>query len=304
MTKKIQFTMNKTWLSLKSVVRNKATFLMMILFPFLSMVPIVFFFPFWAAAAYVIQINVILTTSMIYANINFNFKKSILRSNEKLVISNRTPLYMSTIIVIFIFVSLSSLLQLGLLFFLNHFHLLLGDWVFGNPATRWYDLTYLKFGAWFWSIYWTMLLTFSIFFLFRNLIETEKNHYVFTLAMIIIAFIWGGSLNDYYGGGITQFGDEYEKTIKLGLFPDAFYWPTLILFPFFAPGQLASVNADFTILSDGHLFISNELYTHSLIHLSFNPLYIDRAAWNATIMMPFIHFGIFTTIGLLISTKQ
>lgn len=296
---------NKTWLSLSSILKSKSIMILLIIFPMFSIIVPVFFAPFWSSAAYVVQVNVITTTGLIYGTIVFGYKKSTLNNNEKLLTKSRSSSYLSALIVISIFIFVSSGIQLIIIFFLNWTHLLLPDWILSAEFNdRGYDLTQVKYLGWFWSIFWTMMITFGIFFALRNVIKNQKGHYIIVLSMLIIAFIWGGTLNDYFTSVCyIESTGQYERSMSRGLFPDSLYWPTIIIFPFFAPGQMASLTVDFGITRNGMILDNFSYYTQSVIHLTFAKDYLYAAEWNALILAPPAWTAFLTFIGIITGEK-
>ncbi len=303
---RISLIFNKTILSFNSLMKNKAVLVLLILMPMFSMVPVMFFIPLWGGGAFVVQTNVLITTGLIYGTILFGYDRSTLSKNEGLTTKSKSYRYLSALIVIFVLIGLSTMFQIFLMFFLNAFNLILPDWTFMNNDNRILVMKNLKFGAWIWAVYWTMLIEFGILFVFRNVIKSIKSHYFVILSMVIIAFVWGGSLNDYFTNiMVTQDGGSYEMEMIGGLFPSSMYWPTIIFFPFFAPGQMASIATDFAIgVREGSDFILYQQYDKWLVNLSLDKQYAYEAQWNALIITPIIWMGSLTTIGLLIKTEH
>ncbi len=270
----------------------------------MSIIAPMIFFPFWGCAAFVVQVNVLLVSSLVYGTIVFGFKKSTVNKNHNLITKNKWVVYISSLLVMFIFVFLSSIIQYGLLIILNKLGLLMPNWLqSSNTSDRGYNLLNIKFGAWIWSIFWTMIITFGIYFSLRSFIKTEKAHYFLSLSIIIIAFIWGGSLNDYWGGTVKIDGDYYNAIIT-ALYPRTLYWPTVVAFPYFAPGQMASRCADFTIVTNGFQWGDfAALSQKPLIHFM-NSSIPDHKEWNALIYMPIIWTGFLFVLGLLLKERK
>ncbi len=299
---KLRIIINKSHSSLNAVIKNKAIILLLILAPFFSIIVPVIFVPFWASAAYIVQVNTILVVGLIYGTIVFGFKKSTLGKNEKMIIDNRSVSYIAALFIVMIFVFITSVIQFILLVMLNKLNLLMPDWVFVAEDPTWvrgYDFSNMRFIGWAWAIFWTAMITFGIYFMFRTMIKTEKVHYSVTLGILIIAFVWGGTLNDYWGGSVL-IGDKYERGIISTLFPKELYWPTLILFPFFAPGQFASQVADFTITSNGEQWVEFSQNNQFAVHLTFNKEYEFMSEWNALIIAPIIWTTFLTISGLML----
>ncbi len=306
---RINIGINKTYLMFTSTLRNKSTLILITLIPFLSIVPALFFIPFWGGSSFVLQINVITVSSLIYGNIVFGYKKSTLDNNEKLVSKSRSVSYLSSLIIIVIFTLLSSMIQIFYLFVANWLNILMPDWVWSNDFnSKYYILSNMRWFAWLWSIMWTTLITFGIYFALRKLIKNMTTHYIILCAIWIISFVWGGSLNDYWPQVMyKQEWNHGEVKFISTLFPSYLYWPTVILFPFYAPGQIASISSDFSIhftkIEDNWLNVYYESFKGGLIHLSFNNEYEYMWKWNALIIMPIIWtLGLFT-VGVIQSEK-
>ncbi len=301
--KKIRNFYNKFIFLLTSLVKSKAIWFMLFIFPLLSLVVPVFLVPFWASGGFLVQCNVLLVSGLMYGRIIFGYKKSTLEKNEKNIDNSRTVWYVSALFIILLFVFLSSVVQLLLLIFLNKINFLIPNWFFAKGGDRGYSFSGLRYFAWFWNIILATLITFLIFFALRRFIKSERSHYNLTLAIIIVAFIWGGSLNDYWGES-QQIGNTYERAISAALFPMSMYYPTLLIFPLFAPGQMASLIADFTITTDGEIWEYFSEYNQPIMHLSFNSLYNDRFAWNTLVLMPYVWILGLGTFGVLISENK
>ncbi len=294
---------NKINLMLLSVIRNKSSIIMILLFPFFSIVPTIFFSPFWAISPFVVELNVIVVTGLVYGNIVFGYKRSTLDNNEKLVSKSRSVSYLSSLIVIIVFVLLSSMIQILLLCIANWIDVLLQTWIWvNNGVQRHYKIKNIRWVAWLWGIMWITLITFGVFFSARKIMNSKVTHYNVTLALCIISFIWGGSLNDYYPN-LLHFnnGTNPEFNLVPSLFPAIFYWPTVILFPFYAPGQIISIASDFSIVWDGIDFNSD--FIGSVIHLTFNQDYEYSNQWNALIITPILWTSILFIIGVIQSNK-
>ncbi len=312
--KRINGILNKIWLSFNSIIKNKSIMLLLILFPCLSMIVPLIFVPFWGCGGFLIQINTLLTTGLIYGTIIFGYKKSTLNKNEKLINKSRTTSYLSAFFVIMVFVFISSAIQLILLVILNNLNFLMINWMkFSNPdGGRVYDLSELRLFAWYWAIFWTMTIEFGIFFALRRIIKDEKVHYILLLSLIILSFIWGGTLNDYWCSYTYVPGtDIVEKALLQqhhSLFPRELYWPTIIFFPFYAPGQTATMLGDFTRqLGNGtgqDFFDAHQNYNHMFIHLSFNSNYEFKSQWNAIILAPIIWTTFLCIIGSIFKSEK
>lgn len=298
--------LNKTSLSLRAIFKNKAIMVLLILFPFLSIIPASIFMPFYAGAGFLVQLNVILTTGLIYGTIVFGFKHSTLNKNEKLLTKSRSVSYLSALFVIACLVFISSGIQLIFMIIFNKLNFLMSNWAFTSSEGRGYDLSYLRYGAWIWSIFWTMMITFAIFFATRRFISSEKSHYFVVCGILVVSLIWGGSLNDYWAATVyvESIGTNDSKIIPT-LFPRNLYWPTVIVFPFYAPGQIASRAADFTITTNGEQWgeYSRLSFDQPLIHLSWAKDYEFRAEWNALILAPIIWTAFLTSMGIILKTK-
>ncbi len=303
--KEIHSTYRHFILSVNTIIKNKSIIILLIMIPFLSVILPVIFVPLWACGAYVVQVNVLLVSSLVYGTIVFGFKKSTLNKNNNLVIKSRWVVYMSSLLVMIIFVFVASVIQYLLLISLNQIGLLMPTWLQSSSTSdRGYNLMNMKFGAWAWSIFWTMIITFGIYFSLRKFIKTEKGHYFLSLIIIIVAFVWGGTLNDYWGGTIVTSDNILENGMIISLYPRSLYWPTVIIFPYFAPGQIASRSADYTIVTNGVQWEQYaELSLRPLIHFM-NVNVPNHKEWNALIYMPIIWTGFLFILGLWLSDKK
>lgn len=302
---RIEIICNKTFLLLRTVASNKWIITLLILFPIMTMVIPIIFIPFWAAGPFMLQLNIITTTGLLYGSIVFGYKKSTLNSNEMLITKSRSVSYLSALIVILLFVFISSSLQLVLIALCNWIGILLPDWLTMPGTTkRGLSISNLPLFAWYWCIFWITIITFGIFFVLRNAINGERSHYGLVFGIIVFSFIWGGTLNDYFGGNVFVESDgSYERSFSRGMFPDYMYWPTAILFPYFGVGQFSAVISDFTITDYGNTPIWIENFHKPIIHLSFASDYEFHNKWNILIISPIMWSAILTMIGVLQSTK-
>lgn len=290
MINEIKILIKKVILLIKKALSTSTSYFLFILFPLLSTVPVIFFFPFWAAASFVVQINVITTTALIYASVNFEYESSTLYDNEFLLKSDKKFKNASGFIVTLLFVLITSIIQFLFLMSWNELNLLMPNWLSTQAESdRGYLLTLMPMGAWFWSIFWTTTIVYLLFSVCGKWVSSKINFYSIAMIILTLSFVWGGSLNDYWGGSYQLPDGSYERELIRSLYPKELYWPTLILFPLYAPGQMASQTADFTIisLSTGQ-WDSFRNYGSNVIHLSFNTDWPNRKEWNWLVLMPVV----------------
>ena len=303
MLNKVNMALNEIILYLKKVLKNKVSILL-ILFPILSVIPIMIFFPIWAGSPFMVEINVILSTGVLFSYFTYNWRKSTLYKNSYLNGGGKALIYISSLLSILIIITFSSILQLILIYMLNDFNLIMVDWVFGNPNNRSVVIENINFGGWIWGIFWITMITFSLSFFFQRFLKSEKEYFFFLVSILVFSFVFGGSLNDFYPWVINVDIGHWTPKMKRGLYPLSFF-PVSLAFPFYAPGQVISVASDFSIAkSSGEQWDVYKNFEGSLIRWTSVDFYDKAMNWNIVILSPIIWTVLLGLSGTFLSLKK
>lgn len=163
----------------------------------------------------------------------------------------------------------------------------------------------------FYQIFISVALLFSISFALRNFLTTQKSYFTFVLIIIIFAIIFGGTINNFWYSGTDLVGypSGYQVPWFAGdtaLFSTETYY-LQFLFPWYAPGQLIffqinHVNSWITNLNfhpnsqSAWFWFSNDLKNVETV----KGYLINPIQWNILYIFPLIEIIVFGIIGLII----
>lgn len=234
-------------------------------------------------------------------NSSYNIKESTLfnefRSNKKFKIS----FYLIILYLMIVFVYLYWMAMMFILSFFNSFDLLLYYWPWENiglPKTWHYNLwnPYLL-SIVIYNILIITLIIFSLSFMTRNILTTQKSYMVLIFSLIMLSLVFGGSINNAFAYTANVNGEYFLFSFG----GNEVLFDTSLLFPLYAPGQLIKA-----MLYNFHHYHGGNFETTKLWHWSTisdgvyfpedktNPLW----HWNILYMLPVAEIFAFSLIGL------
>lgn len=287
-------------LNINYIFKKNSTYILIFILPIFSIIPVLFFFPFWNGASITILINSVLGTAIIFASLTYNWRKSTLYKNSFINGNDKSMIYLSSFMVIIIIETLVFLFHILTLFLFSELNMIVPDWIWSNDRTRGIDILNLIFFAYSWSFYWSVLVMFSISFLAQKFITTTKNFYILILMIMVLCFLWGSTFNDYFAH-IGNNGFKSYPNFKAEIYPSEFYFVSL-LFPFYPMGQIASVSADFTITSNGNQWGEYINFSGNLISWTSGHEFAWK--WNILLVLPAFWVALFALLGILIPNNS
>lgn len=309
---------------IKSALMSRMLIIVTLLLSIFALTIPVFMFPWTSTACFSFFIMVTIPLLVFLGWFSFSLKNSSLYENLTLGGMSKTKYYLGQYISLWIISMVLSILYLVLFNIIASFGILLYDYanfgdrmIVGSINKNYYAI--LNF---LYIVNINSLLTFSIYFLFRNTVKTKNQYYSLIFTLIILTFIFGGILNGYFDSVmiIDSNGDRiidenqwsvdpnesykwYPEAAR-GLFPMEMFWPCLI-FPYFSIGQM------FTY---GYALIGNEIssvFNNTYANLNESTFFMnlpENTFWNfsfkynfewiAVFVMPYIWIAVSVMVGL------
>lgn len=260
-------------------------------------------------------IGAIIPAMCMYVSVTYVWRDGTLYSNYKITSKRKTTFYVSAAIQFFILVVAFSLIITALLGFYNWLDILMVYWRGAADELYGYKLSGLISLPFFYSLFELSLVAFSLLVLLQYFIKSQKMMFVVILMLLILEILFGGILNNHFM--LQNIVDSENNYLEArGLYPPELFWPTEILFPFFAPSQHMQ---SLRYFSSSNIYIVESLTklnwfswespdTEVIYELSdeaFSQILGASAhRWNSLWIMPYIHTTIFTSIAITLSLTR
>lgn len=279
-------------LDIKKIFAEKVNVLIIFIFPAVAIMIPVIFVPLFMGAGALYLVALIPLNGIIFATLNFTINNSTLRQNLNLRKNSKYPLYISTVLVMFLVTFITVIVIYAALAVLNQLGLTKSGWLQYDPTvvkTNWDQLGICVIAGFEISA-----LVFSISFMLQRFFSTMKAYFILILAMAILAIIFGADFNNYFVANQYPEGIKIEVTFSgRSIFPKSMFIPSLI-FPFYSPAQLIVTSLTIPVWDTG-----------SYVALNSNALRIIdltmSTEWSLVVMLPVIETVTFLVIGAFIS---
>ncbi len=305
--KKINQLSKNLFLNFKFIYSNPKILVKLFLISMLLLLLPIFIFPLHVCSSIIFEFSIILSGGIIFGTINYEWRNSTMYKNYCTLRSGRLiyygALFSITLIVSIILVNLMILV----LFILYKLNLLMGEWYFVSEKGGFsYDFSLLPFIGFYYSFFWMNIISFLILYIFNSFSKTQKTYYMFIIILMILVFLFGGMLNNYFLRLKRVKVDDYYvfQEFKKFLYPEWFFIPSL-LFPLYAPGQIMNFTFHFAKTHNG---VQIMRYTDFLNHLNviqwvpINSITgIDARNWDIVLIMPAIWTASLILMSLFIS---
>ncbi len=293
----------QTVLNIKYIIHNWSQILLLLVFPFTALCLVYFFIPLTMANPIFIFIGVVSPSGIVYISITYNWRESTLFKTQLLTRADKSRFYLSSYITLLIF---------GMAFLMISFLTIL---FFGDilPTSFFSQISSINDGEkyMFWKIpfipyiYVTMLdvtIMFGLLFLLKNIVKEKRVMYMVVLSLIIFDVIFGGAFNNYFGTQMSTMNDGVDSIPvyrNYSLFPTSLYWPTLILFPFFAPAmQLSALGLKLVYELDPS---TGEFVNSYMLSDNYRFWILTyQSEWNILWITPYIWISLFGVSGIII----
>ena len=299
-------------LNIKFIFSKPIFYISFILFLLSSLLIVSCIFPLYVASGYMIGLIIITTTGIIYGSIHQNWRKSTLYKNSRINKNDKSQIHLSTYLTIFIIEALVSIILLFFIYLFNQFNLLMVDWTFSTQTEKYaYELQYMDFFAYFWSVFWFFTVMFSFSFFIQKFFSDIKIYYVILFIICLMLLLFGAVLNDYFWRykTIDQYGNPVSPYMPFmpdnAVYPGWFYWVSLF-FPFYAPAQIGANIFDPSIVNiDGTTTIVDSTI-NKITWVTFQPLDSGNDAYKFDLVLiaPLFWTLFFGTIGSFIKNEN
>ncbi len=158
--------------------------------------------PYYYSYGATINLSLFLISSFIYGSIFYSFRRSTLFENIQETNLSKIAIYFSIFVVMFIFTAIVYLFIIS--FFIIGLavdsKLFIDDWFFRDHGfgSGGYLITELSAQLMVWWFIAFICLNFSLFYLFQNIVNSQKNFYLFVFLYLILLLIYGNALNTPY----------------------------------------------------------------------------------------------------------
>lgn len=266
-------------------------------------------FPLQILLNIIILFTVILIGGIIF-NSTYKFRKSSLFPMLSYNTNFKIIYYLQVLFIMMISTFFCFHLIVFLLYIFNTFNLLLYSFPW-QSSQQTFDFFSLKEGFYFMSmsiyqIAISTILLFSMSFMLRRILKTEKSYMFFLFLLLIITIPWGGTINNCFGRGKSE---EHFTNLLVFLYGKEKLFTISIIFPFYAPGQILSAtfeqNLPFLAMSSNYGTVDMWHWYSSAdnaILPSFNEAKNHNPGWrwNILYVLPIVEIFAFTLIGLII----
>ncbi len=206
---------------------------------------------------------------------------------------------LGTLLTIWFLISFEAYAQMGLI--------LKAYWA--NPKHDWIpDVNTVMFNNSHWILNLiyvynlNILVTFSLFYLVHIVIKDQKQYYIALLVLILLTFIYGGMLNEFFESATTYGNGVWYPEFKRGIFPEYMFWPSL-MFPYFSVNSMFSYGFTLTAIEHREWFESFSTLTHygnTFWHISWT----YSRKWTLVFFAPYVWVGFSALGGTLILIRS
>lgn len=297
--------------SIKSIMNIVVLNIRYVLFNYKSigMISIIFFTSFFiplifVPLAYCISLvlfwGIILPSSIIYISTTYNWRSGTLKKNLESVV-NKNYFYIGSFITMIIYVYISLIPMLIILWMLQESNLLMSNWR-GSEMSEEYQIFKMNFEILYYSLFEMTLVTFGILFLAQNIIKSEKGIYALIAILVILSVILGGVFNNAFAGTPTIV--ENDGSIRMlsyrgNIYGEKLYYPIAILFPYFGPMQhAASLKWSVSVEQSNRFFVRFFIWQGK---------YLDPNKswhWDILWLLPYLQTAICGVISIYISKAK
>ncbi len=243
---------------------NKIFYLIIIVMTILGLILSGVFFPFTFSSNFDYFIIVTIPMFLVLGWFSYSVRKSNIYSGMEVSGHTKNEFYLGQLISIWV---IGTTLTIWYLFAFEIFAqcglLLSTYWVDPN-----FDLMQKIDTLLFKNTYWivnmiyiyniNVLITFSIYFMVHNLVKDQKQYYIFVMILMLLTFIYGGFLNEYFDSARKFEDGKWYPDYSKNLFPDSMF-PISLLFPYFSVHSMFSYGFTLTAIEhrSAHATISN-----------------------------------------------
>lgn len=285
-------------LNIKQISLNPMNYLIIAFFLLAAIMLPIIFIPLTYSIGEIFIISLLPILGSIYASINFSINKSTIKSNIKLTDYSRIDFYISTIVTMFIYTVLITSVLFCAILVVNEGSLFKSGWFsYGK-----YTFTFEEYLLSLYTSVEMMLLVFGLSFAISGFVTNYNTYFIIILSFVLLSIIFGGTFNDYVDvklvEGSTDEAIMYSKNTGTGILPYSMLFPSLIIFPFYAPAQHLTFAG--RLLNDSAAawkILNNEVHGNVLNILAM------KGTWEFTIIRiwPFFEMFIFFIIGYTVS---
>ncbi len=309
---------NQFKINLTSLLSNKKQVIGLLSFPLISFMVPTILFPLIYTFPIIIFVSTVFPSGLFYIFIVSSWRVSTLFQNQFHTKVSKLNFYISSflsmlIVGMFLFIVTFILLSIGGIFDLLTTFTFKSALIDGRRVLIWES----KIIPILYDTFLLMIIMFCFLYLLQN-IFSSKIIYMIMTALLILDVLYGGTLNGYfikYHCKLSN-GTTGPKFLPYA-FGESFYMPTLMLFPFAAPGQqLSYLGSSFTFIenSDGSL---SRYYLESgttsrtfFIWLTNNNVLTESISdkqifyWNILWVVPYVWIFILFVGGVCFSSKK
>lgn len=301
-------------LNFRYIFKNLLPIILMLSLLFSGSIFVVMFIPLRYCVIGPYFIGAIIPAMCMYVSVTFVWRDGTLYSNYKISSKRKTTFYTSAAIQFFILVVAFSMIITALLGVYNWLGILMVDWRGAVDELYGYKISGLISLPFFYSLFELSLVAFSLLVLLQYFIKSQKMMFVIILMMLILEILFGGILNNHFMlQNVVQNENNYLES--RGLYPPSLFWPTEILFPFFAPSQhmqsikyFSSTNVyiveSLTKLDWFKWESPDSVVIYGLYETLTETVGATAYRWNSLWIMPYVHTAIFTSIAVALSLTR
>ncbi len=301
----IKLTVKQLILNIKYIFSNFTPVFSLVFFLIVGVTLPIVFFPYFVIAGVETIISISIPLLLILGGISYNWKNSTLHQNEQITKSNKITYWVSIVLVLFFVGNLQTILMEVMNYICSSFGLFLENWSFLSdqtiPVLNYSNINFINY---FYFTEINLMLVFSLFFLISRFFKNVKNYYICVLLMFILSVIFGGGLNEFFGGldymGKKGEGDTLFNTFpsfKPSMFPKYMFLPSLIICPFFTISEFYTHSI--AIHLSGATWGHYNVHDRSLILLFVFSFTDNSWQWSIVMLMPYIWMASSFSIGVL-----
>lgn len=292
-------------LNFKYVFSNGRMLILMTSFILVPMLLGMVLIPFRYAIALYFAIAAIIPASILYISTSFAWRKGTLYKNMMITKNKKYYFYLSSFIAMLITAYAMSIIFILGMSILNSIGVLIFDWL-GTWQSKPYEMLSIFNLALVYSLFEFTLVMFGMLFLAQHILNTEKSMYSLVTIILFLMIIYGAVFNNYFAGywlysnadGSVDFYYNFDGS----LFPSFLFYPTLILFPLFAPSQHLAALKPFIAP-----YVDNQHVNFFFWYSKDIPAFptVDEAlktarCWNSLWMIPYVHTLLLASLAIVI----
>ncbi len=186
-------------LNIKSIFSTKALGFEILFIILLTLIIPIIFIPIVFAGSIITIIGVCIPVLLMLGSSGYQLKKSSIYGNINTSGVSNGQFNISLLLTSILFANLISFALWSIITIIGLFPIFLGVWIFEGS----WRVTFSPFshGAWINIIYVTQvcgLLCFATYYLISSFAKNNKSYYMVIMAILILAIIFGGSINTYF----------------------------------------------------------------------------------------------------------